>query len=711
MRFAVLKSETIILFFFVLILCLGIPTNELLASKNKHFPVPPFLCDNVLFWKKIYTHVSTDEGLIHDRKYPLIIYQKIHVGNRRGRTLDKYVNSYKKRIADLLKEIPYLPTTAQTQEQKRIVKMFLEYSSLNDIPQAIKRIRFQLGQRESFLTGLEQSGMYIDEIFAIIKRENLPLRLAYLPHVESAFNTHAVSKAGAAGLWQFMWETGKQFLDIDRYIDERLDPILSTEAAITLLKKNYNELKSWPLAITAYNYGLAGIKRAVKATKSNDISVIIQNHKSNSFKFASKNFYSCFLAACEIDENYQRYFKHVNMDSPLLRKRFILAVPTKPDVLCKRLNISLFEFKALNPAFKESLYKYEALIPKHYTVFLPLTVDVNVAGNLIKKTNINNTIKPKLSIPKKVEKKFISKKHLKTDNDNLTLKKRLLKKAPRKQLNNKKIKYSNYSKYRVKKGDSIWLIAKKFKTNENKLRKINGLSRRSYIYPGQLLKVPKLLSKKTNNLKKQIKHSEPKNLKKIVTKKKVITQNPQMEKNISEKVITQTPQKEKIISEKLITQIPQKEKIISEKNKTFWKKYCVKDGDSLWDIAEMMNLSPEKIKKINQLKTKRIYPGQILFIPQPLTLSKQSEKDIVENSSSSENDHMSAIKRIQNLREQQKKTLIIDYYYTVKPGENLESISKKTDVAIEDIVRINYISKDLKIYEGQVLRIPKKQND
>ncbi|KPA14747.1 secreted protein containing Lytic transglycosylase-like, catalytic domain protein [Candidatus Magnetomorum sp. HK-1] len=673
MRLTGRKKMNALFFFCVLFFCSVMQISTSLASQDKYFPIPPFLCDNVLFWKKVYTNVSVDEGLIHDREYPLIIYQKIHVGSRRGRTLDQYVESYKKRIANLLREIPNLPAAGRTEEQKRIVRMFQEYSSLNDIPKAIGRIRFQLGQRESFLKGLEQSGMYIDEIFSIIRRENLPLRLAYLPHVESAFNTHAVSKAGAVGLWQFMWETGKQFLDIDRYIDERRDPILSTEAAITLLKKNYNELKSWPLAITAYNYGLAGIKRAVRSTKSTDISLIIQKHKSRSFQFASKNFYSCFLAACEIDENYQRYFKLVNMDSPLLRKRFILATPIRPDELCNHLNISLFEFKALNPAFKPSLYKYEAVIPKQYTVFLPLTVDLDNSDNLLEipKKQVQNPLKYEHQSPEKIKTNFLTKQKFHKNKDKIAIKKtQSTKSSIKKSVPIKK----KYHQYIVKKGDSIWLIARKFKTDGHTLRKINGLSRLSYIYPGQQLRVPEILYKKS--IKKNSKKQKQK---------------------------AKTNDSKKIFSESMVSSQQSPKEIVESDNieKTFWKKYRVKDGDSLWDIAQMMNLSPEKIKKINQLKTQRLQPGQILFIPQKLE---------VPNPPKIKTDNQKlAIERIHKLREQQKKMLMIDYYHTVQPGENLKSISQKTGVSIEDIVIINHMSEDLRVYEGQVLRIPKKQ--
>jgi membrane-bound lytic murein transglycosylase D len=605
--------------------------------------MPSFLSDNVLFWKKVYTDVAVDEGLIHDRKHPLIIYQRINVGDRWGKTLDNYVETYKKRIENVLRQIPTKPDRQRTPEEKHIIAMFREYSSINDIPQAIDRIRFQKGLRESFLKGLEQSGMYIDEIFAMLKQQNLPIRLAYLPHVESSFNIKAVSKAGAVGLWQFMAATGKRYLDIDRYIDERLDPILSTEAALQLLKQNYDELNSWPLAITAYNYGLAGIKRAVQTTGSKDISVIIQKHKSSSFQFASKNFYSCFLAACEIDENYKRYFKLVNMATPLLRKRFVLQSPTRPIDICERLNISLSEFRSLNPAFMQSLFEQNALIPKYYTLFLPLSISID---------NI-----PDLPVTHSKNGFPVVQKPTNTQHKNL-----ISIKKPQYHKNEKEIK-KKYMKYHVKKGDSVWHIAKKFGTDDHTIRRINGLSTHSYIYPGQVLRIPtkQYPSKKTKH---------------ITTKKAVVKQpiKPSSEKPSSEN------------------------SLISRFGTTLWKKYNVKPGDSLWDIAKEMGVSADQLSKINHLQNQSLQPGQVLFVPQ-----LESQKNAF--SSVQTNDHQQAIARINQLQNEQ---LNIDYYYRVKPGDTLKSIAENADVPLEKIAAINHMTDDIRVYDGQVLRIPKK---
>ena len=104
------------------------------------------------------------------------------------------------------------------------------------------------------------------EIKRIFKEVGVPEELSVLPHVESSFQLQAYSSAGAAGIWQFTRSTGRLYMKVGYEVDERRDPIVAAYAAAKLLKHNYKQLKSWPLAITAYNHGVNGMKRAKKGT-------------------------------------------------------------------------------------------------------------------------------------------------------------------------------------------------------------------------------------------------------------------------------------------------------------------------------------------------------------------------------------------------------------------------------------------------------------
>ena len=140
-----------------------------------------------------------------------------------------------------------------------------------------------------------------------MRKYNLPEELSVLPHVESSFQLRAYSSAGAAGIWQFTRGTGRLFMRVGYDVDERRDPILATYGAAKLLKKNYEVVGSWPLAITAYNHGLRGMQRAKKRHGTNIVK-IIENYRSRTFGFASRNFYPEFLAALHVVKNQNKWF-------------------------------------------------------------------------------------------------------------------------------------------------------------------------------------------------------------------------------------------------------------------------------------------------------------------------------------------------------------------------------------------------------------------
>src|SRR5205823_9329759 len=138
--------------------------------------------------------------------------------------------------------------------------------------------------------------------------------IALLPLVESSFENRALSSAGAAGIWQFTRGTGKLYMSVNKKLDERLDPAKATRSAARLLHDNYNALGSWPLAITAYNHGRAGMMHAQSEVGSSDLTKVIQDYKGPLFGYASMNFYSEFIAAVDVYDHYQDYFGELALD-------------------------------------------------------------------------------------------------------------------------------------------------------------------------------------------------------------------------------------------------------------------------------------------------------------------------------------------------------------------------------------------------------------
>ena len=176
------------------------------------------------------------------------------------------------------------------------------------------RIKVQRGISERFTAGVRRSGRYMEHMRKIFAARQLPLELVYLPLVESSFRNDARSFRGAVGMWQFMPRTGRRYMRVTRLVDERRDPLEATRAAARLLQENYRELKTWPLAVTAYNHGRAGMKRAVRRVGTRDIVTIIRRYRSRTFKFASKNFYAEFLAAVHVMREVERHLPHVRFD-------------------------------------------------------------------------------------------------------------------------------------------------------------------------------------------------------------------------------------------------------------------------------------------------------------------------------------------------------------------------------------------------------------
>ena len=157
-------------------------------------------------------------------------------------------------------------------------------------------------------------------------------------------------------------------LRIDHAIDERRDPLESTRAAASLLKRNYELLGSWPLALTAYNYGAAGIARAVAELQSDNLVELIQNYQHPYWGFAPKNFYAEFLAAVEVAKNMNRYFPGIEPDRPLAVHEIELKQNMSLVALAKSAGMSHTDLLTWNPALSAQIRS----VPAGYRVKIPL---------------------------------------------------------------------------------------------------------------------------------------------------------------------------------------------------------------------------------------------------------------------------------------------------------------------------------------------------
>lgn len=407
------------------------------------FPYYKILETNVSFWEQVYTQYTTTQAIVHDNSDLSIIYDVIDLLPQDvpgARTINrKRMKRAKKRYQGILKRLASNPKLAN-ESCRRVAGLFGPEATAKNFYRARHRIRCQIGQSDRFIQGIRRSGAYIDQIRGIFKSHGLPEDLAYLPHVESSFNPKAYSKFGAAGIWQFTRSTGKRFMTVGYALDERRDPILASHAAAKLLKENFTELGSWPLAITAYNHGRTGMKRA--KLQMGDYPAIFRSYTSRTFKFASRNFYAEFLAARRIATRYRDYFGDIQLDRPTPYRRITLAGYIPFSALCEHFSMSPETLQRINPALREPVIRGQKYIPKDYTLRLPAeqaTPAQTVA--LIPQTLYKQRQKP-----------------------------------------------SRF--YTVQRGDTAGTIARSHGVRLTDLILANNLSRRATIYPHQTLRIP-----------------------------------------------------------------------------------------------------------------------------------------------------------------------------------------------------------------------------
>ncbi|TNF98850.1 MAG: LysM peptidoglycan-binding domain-containing protein, partial [Gammaproteobacteria bacterium] len=338
----------------------------------ENFPLPKSLVPNVEFWKRVYSEIDTGQGFLHDARYLNIVYETLKIPKKASRKQRKRItNRAREKYRKILLAIAGKPVSSLSGAQLRVRRLFPANTTSQQIKAASRRIRFQLGQADKFKAAIERSGLITHHIERKLAEANMPLELAALPYVESSFNLNARSHVGAAGMWQFMPSTGRRFMKVNHVIDERYDPFRASDAAVRLLQYNYSILKSWPLALTAYNHGVGGMRRAVKRLGTTDIGVIARKYKSRSFGFASRNFYAEFLAALEVSQHYSKYFGHIRKKSPISYTHFRLPDFVSAKSLAKALSVKESVLQKHNPALRKPVWSGDKRVPSHYDLRVP----------------------------------------------------------------------------------------------------------------------------------------------------------------------------------------------------------------------------------------------------------------------------------------------------------------------------------------------------
>lgn len=415
------------------------------------------------FWKRVYTEITSKQAFIHDRDQVRFVYKKIDIPYSNHKRRARYASQKLREVKTTLKNIARKNRKNLTAEEARISEV-LKDKSLQEIKSMARRIRYQYGLKDNYFIGLKRSYLYMDYIVSVLKEFDIPNELRFLPHVESGFNYQAYSKVGAAGIWQFMRGTARNYrLNITYSIDDRRDVFKATRAAASLLKHNYSKIKVWPLAITAYNHGLASMTRAVKKHGTTKISEIIKHYEGRRFGFASQNFYATFLATAEISAEPEKYFPSFKKPKPL--EYSLIQLPRELTVaqIREALKLTNSEIKEYNPAIRSTAYTSPLYLPRSFDFRLP-----------------------------------------KLDKDELTNYKSLLA--------NIKVKPSDLAfagNHIIKRGDSLYSLSKIYRVSVDDLIQFNKIANPSKIFPGMKIKIPTSSEVKVTATVKKVSKVEP----------------------------------------------------------------------------------------------------------------------------------------------------------------------------------------------------------
>jgi membrane-bound lytic murein transglycosylase D len=415
------------------------------------------------------------------------------------------------------------------------------------------------GERTFFIESLKRSGRYRDRIVSALKEAGLPEELSWLPLIESGFKTHALSRSRALGLWQFIPSTGYKFgLQRDKFIDERMDPAKATRAAIDYLKELHSMFGDWSTVLAAYNCGEGRVLRVIRSQNINYLDNFWDLYEKLPRETA--RYVPRFLATLHVLNNLETYgMDQIIVDPPLEFESVFVNKQVSLKNIAKAIGVKEKELKDLNPELR-----YKILPGDSYSLRIP-------SGNA---------------------------KLLLSQIDDMPVSR-----PPQRA----------YVYHRVRQGETLSVIARKYRTSVGRIMRANKMSRSNYIVAGKRLKIPQ------RGYKKQPVKVIPK------------PRNGQALNHIVRKgdslyiIAKQYGTRTKIIQElnnlKTTTlHIGQVLTIFSGKPQTpptvdGLATYEVRAGDSPFVIAKRHNMPLDRLLYLNQLYPGiKIFPGQKLYI-------------------------------------------------------------------------------------------------
>jgi len=511
-------------------------------------------------------------------------------------------------------EIPYFPDSVY---RDRITGMSLqspfEYVYNADVRKFIDLYAFKKRGLTARVLGLSQ--IYFPLFEEQLDKYNMPLELKYLAVIESALNPVANSRAGAKGLWQFMYGTGKVYgLKISSYTDDRFDPVKSTVAACQHLTDLYEIYGNWSLALAAYNSGAGNVNKAIRRAGGAKNFWVIQKFLPRE----TRSYVPAFIAASYV-MTYASEHRIVAVDPGILFYEIDTVTVKNPltfDQISEMLKIPYEEVQFLNPEFKQGV--------------IPATPETPFKLRLRKK-NIGDFINNEAALYAYRTKSGVERDSLMA----LALR------------NNRET-----IEYRVKSGENLAGIAKKFHMSTSELKSLNSL-KKNYVRPKQHLLVYNGPAKS-----KFPESLAPSNSLPAVTRAE--------------------PAKE-------IPPSPSTSPVV----------YTVKQGECLALIAQKHGCTVENLMTWNNLKNQNILVGQKLKI-----LSPSGEPSPV-----SETKSKAVSSPASTTAKPVSKPKAKYIWYTVQPGDNLWDIAERYDATVSGIKTLNNITNTQRLKAGQKIKI------
>ncbi len=497
---------------------------------------------------------------------------------------------------------------------------------------------FLKNRKKSFERLMAISEFYFPMFEEAMARQNVPLEIKYLAVVESALNPKAVSRVGATGLWQFMFQTGKQYgLNINTYVDDRSDPLKASDAAALYMSNMYKIFGDWDLVLASYNSGPGNVSKAIRRSGGQQNFWNIRKHLPKE----TQGYVPAFLATMYI---YEYHKEHGIVPNRAAIKHFATdTIMVKREISFKQISdlidIPVSQLQLLNPAYKRDVIPY--IVGENHYLRMP---NDKVAIYTSNEDKIYAYVNYETS---KRERSYES-RYASKDNSNEATESQIVTKT----------KF-----YKIKRGDSLSEIANKFGVTLSELKKWNHI-KGTYATRGKTLKIYSY-----DNV--VVKPKEEKENAVAETKKEPVTEevNP---------AVAETKYKE--------------EQVVSFVNTT--KKHKVRKGDNLSSIADKYNVSVSDLKKWNNLKKNTVASGKVLKIKTTERVVSKVKKEIKSDKKATDpKNEVVADKENSDSEVAEKKEYKTQEYVVLK-GDNLSNIAKKHKVSAEDLKLWNNLTDD-----------------